>query len=122
MNDNRPGGQFETADFARKVIRLLDMLPRTFGEELFADPARYLLLDLYAAARENREITMGSACYAARVPATTALRWINSLVDLGLVDRIRSPRDGRMIHLRLTPQAEQRVGDSLRLMGRALMD
>ena len=46
-----------------------------FGEGLFADPAWDIMLDLFAARIEGKDITVSSAGIAACVPPTTALRW-----------------------------------------------
>ncbi len=56
------------------------------GETLFADPAWELLLDLYIEQAQGRPISVASACLAAHVPPNTALRWIDRLVGMGLVD------------------------------------
>lgn len=70
--------------------------------DLFQDPAWDLLLDLYIAHVERREVAVTSACIAANVPPTTALRWISALVQRGLVERASDPNDRRRILLRLS--------------------
>lgn len=89
---------------------------RIFGAngELFGDPCWDILLDLYVAEHEPRTVSISSACIAACVAQTTALRWIASLEGRGLLERKNDPQDGRRSYLRLTA-----VG--LRLMEEALV-
>lgn len=80
------------------------------GPGWFADPAWDILLDLLACGHENRRITVSSACIAAAVPATTALRWIKALVDGGVVLRIEDPADRRRVFVELAPEFAERLG------------
>ncbi|RYG88962.1 MAG: hypothetical protein EON59_02705 [Alphaproteobacteria bacterium] len=61
----------------------------------FADPAWDLLLDLLASQHEGRLISISSACIAASVPPTTALRWLNRMLDAGIIYRIEDIGDRR---------------------------
>jgi DNA-binding MarR family transcriptional regulator len=73
-----------------------------FGEGLFADPAWDLLLDLYIQTSSHRKISVSSACVAAAVPTTTALRYVSDLIRRGLIERSPHPGDGRSHLLSLT--------------------
>lgn len=72
---------------------------------LFGEPAWDLLLDLLSAERLNKRVSISSACIAASVPQTTALRWINVLEDRGLVERVEDELDARRVFLHLTKRA-----------------
>lgn len=76
-----------------------------FDKALFGDPAWDILLDLFIAHLLQQRVPVSAACLAARVPATTALRWIKVLEVDGLVVRHPDPRHGRRIYLHLTPTA-----------------
>jgi DNA-binding MarR family transcriptional regulator len=76
-----------------------------FGDGLFADPAWDLLLDLYVHNARQRRISVSSACLAAAVPTTTALRYITELLKRGLIERVPHPADGRSFLLCLTVPA-----------------
>jgi DNA-binding MarR family transcriptional regulator len=76
-----------------------------FGDGLFADPAWDLLLDLYIQNAKQRRISVSSACLAASVPTTTALRYITELLKRGLIERVPHPGDGRSFLLCLTVPA-----------------
>lgn len=77
--------------------------------EWFADPAWDLMLDLLACWHSGRNVSISSACIAAAVPGTTALRWIDRLVIEGALVREDDPTDGRRSYLRLAPDVAARL-------------
>jgi hypothetical protein len=89
----------------RAMIRVRRMRDQYFDPQLFADPAWDMLLDLMAARLECGEIAVSSLCIAAAVPPTTALRWIKTMTDTGLFERVADPDDGRRIFIRLADHA-----------------
>lgn len=101
------GGLADGIDAAavRGVIRARRLRSQFFGEDLFADPAWDMLLDLFAATLENRRVSVSSLCIAAAVPPTTALRWIGTLHDVGLFERQADPHDRRRAYIGLTERA-----------------
>jgi hypothetical protein len=72
-----------------------------FEASLFADPAWDILLDLYLGKLEQRRTSVSSLCIAASVPATTALRYISSLVEREMVIRTQNPLDHRVFYVEL---------------------
>nr|WP_294811383.1 hypothetical protein [uncultured Sphingomonas sp.] len=86
----------------RAVIRARRMRAQFFADELFADPAWDMLLDLFAAGLERRQVSVSSLCIAAAVPPTTALRWIGTLHDAGLFERQADPTDRRRAYIGLS--------------------
>jgi CheY-like chemotaxis protein len=94
-----------TASELRGAIRVRRMRDQFFGAALFADPAWDMLLDLFAARLERVQVAVSSLCIAAAVPPTTALRWIKTMTDEGLFERIADPDDGRRIFIRLSDPA-----------------
>jgi len=75
---------------------------RLFGRDLFPNPAWNILLELFVAAEEGRNVTIKSACVAAGVPQSTALRHIAHLIDVRLAARAVHPSDARSAYLKLT--------------------
>jgi len=92
-----------SADTVRSVIRARRLRTRYFAEELFADPAWDMLLDLLQAEIAQLRVPVSSLCIAAAVPATTALRWLKTLVSQGLFIRRADPHDGRRVFVELAP-------------------
>jgi DNA-binding MarR family transcriptional regulator len=92
-------------DTVRQVIRARRLRARFFEEELFADPAWDMLLDLLQAEIAQHRVPVSSLCIAAAVPATTALRWIKTMTDVGLFRRRADPHDGRRVFVELSSTA-----------------
>jgi DNA-binding MarR family transcriptional regulator len=92
-----------SADTVRQVIRARRLRARYFSEELFADPAWDMMLDLLQAEIAQLRVPVSSLCIAAAVPATTALRWLKTLVAQGLFIRRADPHDGRRVFVELAP-------------------
>jgi DNA-binding MarR family transcriptional regulator len=94
-----------SAGTVRAVLRARRLRTRFFPEELFADPAWDMLLDLLQAEISHLPVPVSSLCIAAAVPATTALRWLKTLVQQGVFIRRPDQRDGRRIFVELAPEA-----------------
>lgn len=86
------------------IIRARRMRGRFLPDELFADPAWDMLLDLLRAEILQQRVIVSSLCIAASVPATTALRWLTTLVNRGLVVRFPDPMDARKAFVELAPE------------------
>ena len=95
------------AETVRSVIRARRLRARYFAEDLFADPAWDMLLDLLQAEIAQLRVPVSSLCIAAAVPATTALRWLKAMTQQGLFIRRADPHDGRRVFVELAPQASQ---------------
>jgi len=93
----------------RAVIRARRLRARFFSEELFADPAWDMLLDLLQAEISQLRVPVSSLCIAAAVPATTALRWIKTMTEQGLFVRRADPHDGRRVFVELAPSASDAI-------------
>ena len=93
-----------SAETVRSVIRARRLRARYFSEELFADPAWDMLLDLLQAEIAHLRVPVSSLCIAAAVPATTALRWLKTMVSNGLFVRRADPHDGRRVFVELAPE------------------
>lgn len=95
----------EALPFFRELYAARRARDTIFPDGMFADPAWDILIDLYIATAEGRRISVSSACIAASVPATTALRHVWRLEDMQFLERQNDARDGRRVFLALTPAA-----------------
>jgi len=93
-----------SAETVRSMIRARRLRARYFSEELFADPAWDMLLDLLQAEIAHLRVPVSSLCIAAAVPATTALRWLKTMVSNGLFIRRADPHDGRRVFVELSAE------------------
>jgi hypothetical protein len=102
--DDIPQISFE---MVQAVIRARRLRTRYFPENLFADPAWDMLLDLLQAEIAQLRVPVSSLCIAAAVPATTALRWLKTMVQDGIFVRRADPHDGRRVFVELAPDASR---------------
>lgn len=96
-----------SAEMVRTVIRARRLRSRYFDDEMFADPAWDMLLDLLQAELAQHRVPVSSLCIAAAVPATTALRWLKTMTQQGMFVRRADPHDGRRVFVELAPNASQ---------------
>jgi DNA-binding MarR family transcriptional regulator len=96
-----------SAEIVRKVIRARRLRSRFFEDDMFADPAWDMLLDLLQAEIAQLRVPVSSLCIAAAVPATTALRWLKTMTEQGLFVRRADPHDGRRVFVELAPTTSQ---------------
>jgi DNA-binding MarR family transcriptional regulator len=96
-----------SAETVRAIIRARRLRARHFPEELFADPAWDMLLDLLQAEISHLRVPVSSLCIAAAVPATTALRWLKTMVKEGIFLRRADPHDGRRVFVELAPETSR---------------
>lgn len=108
-DEGQPGGQESLSMQVRCYLRARRLRDGLFPEGIFADPAWDMLLDLYACRLEGTEVCVSNACIAARVPHSTALRWVDRLEEFGLVERRPDPVDSRRIYVGLTDIATWRI-------------
>ncbi|NLR72921.1 MarR family transcriptional regulator [Novosphingobium sp. ERN07] len=95
-DDWQSGAGDPTLSFARRIYDFRRKRERYFPADLFAEPAWDILLDLYIFRLEGRRATVKSVCIASGVPQTTALRWINLLIEKELLDRTQDEHDSRV--------------------------
>lgn len=113
---HQPSGQAHSpaASMAEQFLRLRRRRDKIFGARLFADPAWDMLLDLFLVKEKGlRPISTSSLCIASAVPSTTALRWIETLVQEGLFSRHADPVDKRRTFVHLTDAAWQKMHELL---------
>ena len=94
---------------ARNHVAVRRSRERCFGDDMFSDPAWDVLIDLFIARAEGKDVTIGDACIAAAVPVTSALRCCNMLQERQLVRREADVRDKRRVLLRLTDSSFERM-------------
>lgn len=95
---------------AKEYFRKRRVREQMFGNiDLFADPAWDILIYLFIAGEEDRDISLSSACIAAAVPESTAIRWINVLESKKHLRRNQDPSDPQQIYVSLTPATAELV-------------
>lgn len=82
-----------------------------FPSRRFADPAWEILLTLTLAQSRQHRLDTTKLCQRVDVPPTTALRWINTMVDEGLLVRLDDVNDLRRKYVELSPEAWAKMGE-----------
>lgn len=106
-----------STELVRAIIEARNARKRFFGEQLFADPAWDILLELYVLRCDQRRASVSKLSLGAGVPTTTALRWIEKLHSDGLVEREPDPLDARRVWVALSDQGFQAMQSYVRAIG-----
>jgi DNA-binding MarR family transcriptional regulator len=101
-----------TASTVRTIIAAR-WLRRDFLGFDAGDPEWSLMLELYAARLEGREVHQTGLSVAAGVPQSTALQATRRLVEAGLFATRPDPRDARKLLVALTAPAAARIHSHL---------
>lgn len=100
-DSSRPPSRHDLMINIRSIIRGRNRRAEFLDSKLFADPTWDMLLDLTLARLEGVAVPVSSACAASQVPYTTALRYVQQLVETGMVRRWKDPLDQRRVLLEL---------------------
>jgi hypothetical protein len=111
---NRPidavAGESTYRAIAAKLYAARRKIDEIFGEPgLAVSPAWDMLLDLYEARAQNKDVSVTSACIGAACPTTTGLRWLQFLETKRLIKRMPDPNDKRRHVVALTERGRARV-------------
>jgi DNA-binding MarR family transcriptional regulator len=99
----------QRADFADFIYKSRRLRQKFFPEDIFADPAWDILLLLYSLEHSRRRVSLSAVCASAGVPESTGHRWIDRLMEIGMVYREKHPNDRRIYWLRLTERTLRRL-------------
>lgn len=80
---------------------------RFMDSSLFSDPAWDMLLELFAAEHEQRRVAISELGFKTGIPQTTSLRWMNALIEKGLIERTDDQLDGRRSFVALTDEGSR---------------
>ena len=92
-------------DLGSKILRSWQTRGNFVAEDLLCEAAWGILLDLTVAGLKGERVATSSACAAAQVPLSTALRHVNQLIKAGWVKRKSDPKDKRRTFIELQPEA-----------------
>ena len=86
---------------AREILALRQKRAELFGPSMFGEPGWEMLLQLYSTSGGVRQ-SISRLAQLAGTSKATALRWIDYLLDRGLVSRRPHPTDLRIAFVELT--------------------
>lgn len=102
--ESQQGNEPCSKDAVTWLIRARRERARYLNSDLFCDPAWDILLDLLRAELAMQRVSVSSLCIASGVPATTALRYLKTMAQQGMIIRHADPRDGRRVFVELAPE------------------
>lgn len=111
-----PGQQWNDGRLARiaeAIYRDRRNRAKVLGVE-FGEPQWDILLDLFIQAVRSNRVSVTSACIAADVPPSTALRALDQLAGAGMVARKEDVEDRRRVWVSLTPKGIRAMRSFLR--------
>lgn len=101
---------------AKKLYMARRHVDQIFGMQGFSvSPAWDIMLDLYEARARERVVSVTSCTIGAGCPQTTALRWIQVLVSMSLVQREMDSEDRRRAVVMLTNGAVAKIEKALEI-------
>lgn len=106
-----------SAELVRAIIEARNARKRYFGDQLFADPAWDILLELFVLRCDQRRASVSKLSLGAGVPTTTALRWIDKLHSDGLVEREPDPLDARRVWVALSDKGFEAMQSYVHAIG-----
>lgn len=97
-----PPERADMVEEAKNILVRRKTRSSIFPPSMFDELVWELLLALYIADAERREVTIGGLIQESDGASTTALRWFDYLVAQKLVERRTNPADQRSILARIT--------------------
>ncbi|AUX69645.1 hypothetical protein CHX26_09185 [Porphyrobacter sp. HT-58-2] len=98
----------------RKVYSARRKVDEIFGMQGFAvSPAWDIMMDLYQALDRGKAVSITSACIGSACPPTTALRWLQALENMQLIERSQDAFDKRRSVVTLTEGAKVKIASAL---------
>lgn len=94
---------------AKRIIALRRERDKLFSglsaRDVLGEPAWEMLLDLFVARAQGQRVSVSSLCIASYGPQTTALRYISTMTQKGIIIRTPDEDDQRRVFLTLSKPA-----------------
>lgn len=100
-------------DICKRLVAMRKIVGVSLGYSLCPNPVWDMLLDLYLADHDHRDVFMLSLCGAANIPSSTAQRKIVEMEKAGWLRRESTDTDRRCIEVKLTPDGTCLVNNLL---------
>ena len=94
------------SNLAKHIYEMRRTRDKFLSPHLFAEPAWDILLLLYWAGETQQRMSVTAVCASAGVPGTTALRWIQNLIETDMIEKAPHPADTRVSWLSLSNRAK----------------
>ena len=95
-------------DWGRLKSRILDA-----GNGLFANSCWNMCLDIYICDLKDQRVTVSAIAHSSGIPMTTAMRYINVMVEQGLLTKTPNAADNRMIFVSVSTDCSEKIEELL---------
>ncbi|QDP20424.1 hypothetical protein [Sphingomonas xanthus] len=99
---------------AKKLKGIRAIRNQAYPADLFGEPAWDMLLALYIGRCEQYRMKITALTMESHVPPTTALRWIDTLIERNYARKVPNPRDARSTFVEMTDEAFDQMTDTLK--------
>ncbi len=113
-----PDDQFNHVDLigrAEKYLqwgRLKSQILDT-GNGLFANSCWNMCLDVFLCDLKDQRVSVSSIAHSSGIPMTTAMRYINVMVEQGLLEKTPNAADNRMIFVSVSEDCSEKIKELL---------
>jgi DNA-binding MarR family transcriptional regulator len=114
--DEPTSADFDEAASLRAALRLFLRHSETITRRHGLSPRQHELLLMIKASPEERS-TVSELVELLQLTQSTVTELVQRAEEGGLLQRRQSASDGRVVHLSLTPEAEQRLREAVRELG-----
>ncbi|MEO5640244.1 MAG: MarR family transcriptional regulator [Sphingomicrobium sp.] len=94
---------------ARRILKQRRARARHLPASMFSEPAWDMLLTLYAVEENERRLTVTGLAELCGAPLTTLVRWLDTLEQQKLIERVASRTDRRVSYLDLAPLGREKL-------------
>jgi hypothetical protein len=98
---------------ARKHVAIWDRRENYLPKQLFGDATWQILIFLLVNCADGKRVSVSAACLASGTPATTGLRHLTNLTNLGYIRRVCDPADSRRVYVELCEETKSKLIDLL---------
>lgn len=109
-SDDRPSRRLA---LAKSIVASRKRRANSFRNIRLGEPSWDMILDLYVAQGEGRRVDISGLCLASGVPPTTALRYVDLLVEDGHIAKVDDRDDGRRAFVNMGAQLHAAMDDWL---------
>jgi DNA-binding MarR family transcriptional regulator len=93
----------------RSLVKLSNLKKKIFDENQFHDPVWEMFIELALASSTGRQLSVTSLSLASNAPASTAVRYIDIMVQKGMFEKVVDRNDRRRTFVRLTEKGAEKM-------------
>jgi predicted transcriptional regulator len=97
--------------FVSRYMENRNLRSKMISQDLFSDPCWDILMDVFSARLNDKNISVSAVATAGNMPHTTGLRYIDTLEKIGYIYRERDDWDGRRIFVKMTDDTFRMMKD-----------